>query len=463
MQEFFDYFQTAAGNAWIYGGTFVLVLSLLVFVHEWGHYIVARLCGVRVETFSIGFGKELFGYNDSHGTRWKISLFPLGGYVKMFGDVDPASAQHTDEITDESGVTRHLTPEEQRGAFYKKTVGQRAAVVFAGPAINFLFAILVLTGLYVWQGQPVTPPLAAAVIQGGAADRAGFQPHDEVLAINGEPVHRFEEVKRAVMIALDTPLVFTLRRGDAQLDVTVTPERVEEEDHFGFRHSQGMINLVGPGNGLALAGIRAVDGVEVKNADEARAALLARMDTTFPIRMESGGDAGRDTLLIRPLSVMNAALKDPESPSYNALIISPRGGQDFVHHGLLGSLGVAVRETFGIAASTLDGLWQMVTGTRSPSELGGIIRIGAMAGDMAQTGAIALITFTALLSINLGLVNLFPIPMLDGGHLVFYIFEAVRGAPIPDQIQEYAFRLGLAILVGIMLFANLNDIVQLVL
>ena len=224
-----------------------------------------------------------------------------------------------------------------------------------------------------------------------------------------------------------------------------------------------MINMVGPSNGLALDGIKEVDGKEVKTPDETRKALLARMGKTFPIRMQDSGASGRDTLLIRPLAAMNEGLKDPESKSYNVLIISPRGGQDLVHHGLVGSLGVAVRETFGIAAGTLDALWQMVTGTRSPSELGGIIRIGAMAGDMAQSGAIALMTFTALLSINLGLINLFPIPMLDGGHLVFYLVEALRGAPIPDQIQEYAFRLGLAILVGIMLFANLNDIVQLVL
>jgi regulator of sigma E protease len=463
MDGFFDFFHTAAGNAWIYGGTFVLVLSLLVFVHEWGHYIVARLCGVRVETFSVGFGKELVGFNDTHGTRWKISLFPLGGYVKMFGDVDPSSALHTDEVKAEDGTMRHLTEAEKRVAFYKKPVGQRAAIVFAGPAINFLFAILLLAGLYVWQGQPVTPPVAAAIIQGGAADRAGFQPHDEVVAIDGQPTHRFEEIKRAVMIALDTPLLVTVLREGQKQDITVTPEKVEETDHFGFRHSQGMINMVGPSNGLALDGIKEVDGKEVKTPDETRKALLARMGKTFPIRMQDSGASGRDTLLIRPLAAMNEGLKDPESKSYNVLIISPRGGQDLVHHGLVGSLGVAVRETFSIAAGTLGALWQMVTGTRSPSELGGIIRIGAMAGDMAQSGAIALMTFTALLSINLGLINLFPIPMLDGGHLVFYLVEALRGAPIPDQIQEYAFRLGLAILVGIMLFANLNDIVQLVL
>lgn len=463
MDGFFDFFHTVAGNTWTYGGTFVLVLSLLVFVHEWGHYIVARLCGVRVETFSVGFGKELIGFNDSHGTRWKISLFPLGGYVKMFGDVDPSSALHTDEVKAPDGTMRHLTESEQREAFYKKPVGQRAAVVFAGPAINFLFAILVLAGLYMWQGQPVTPPVAAAIIQGGAADRAGFLPHDEVVAIDGQPVYRFEDIKRAVMLGLDTPLKVTVLRDEQKLDIMVTPEKVEEEDHFGFRHSQGRINLVGPSNGLAIDGIKSVDGVEVKDADAARKALLARMGKTFSIRMQEGGDDGRDTLLIRPLASMNEALKDPADPSYNVLFISPRGGQDFVHHGLAGSLGVAVRETFGIAVGTLDALWQMITGTRSPSELGGIIRIGAMAGDMAQSGIVALMTFTALLSINLGLINLFPIPMLDGGHLVFYLVEALRGAPIPDQIQEYAFRLGLAILVGIMLFANLNDIVQLVL
>lgn len=464
MQGIFQDIQDIAGNAWVYGGTFLLVLSILVFVHEWGHYIVARLCGVRVEVFSIGFGKEIFGINDSHGTRWKFSLVPLGGYVKMFGDVDPASARHTDEIEDSQGHKRHLSEAEKAVAFYHKPVGQRAAVVFAGPAINFIFAILLFTGLYFTYGQPVTPPLTAAVIQGSAADKAGFLPHDRILSINGDPVDRFETVRRTVMIGLGEPLSFEVERAGEIIRLDATPEVKEDQDRFGFRHSRGMLGILGPSNGLSIARISAVNGREVADADAARAAILAGIGRDMVLTMkpmEEGEDP--DSVTVRPLPGLNAGLSDPESPDYGRLVIAAKVGDDFVDLGLFGSIWYATTETWNIAAGTLQAIWQMLSGTRSATEMGGIIRIGAMAGDMAQVGIIALITFTALLSINLGLINLFPIPMLDGGHLVFYIFEAIRGAPIPDQIQEYAFRLGLAILVGIMLFANLNDIVQLIL
>lgn len=464
MQNFFQNFQDFIGNAWIYGGAFLLVLSVLVFVHEWGHYIVARLCGVRVETFSIGFGKEIGGFNDRHGTRWKFSMIPLGGYVKMFGDVDPASARHTDEIEDAEGHVRHLSPEEKSVAFYNKPVAQRAAVVFAGPAINFLFAIVILSGLYAVYGQPVTPPLAAAIIQGSAADKAGFQPHDKILSINGDPIDRFEDVRRTVMIGLDTPLTFRVERGGETVELVATPEVKIESDRFGFKHSRGMLGILGPGNGLAIRNISAVNGKAVADEKETRQAILAGMGRDMVLTMKAGAqDDTPDSVTVRPTASLNGGLLEAESPDYSNLIISNRIGNDYVKLGVFGSIWNATRETFGIATGTLQAMWQMLSGTRSATEMGGIIRIGAMAGDMAQIGMVALITFAALLSINLGLINLFPIPMLDGGHLVFYIVEAIRGAPIPDRIQEYAFRLGLAILVGIMLFANLNDIVQLIL
>lgn len=465
MQNFFQDFQSFIGNAWIYGGAFLLVLSILVFVHEWGHYIVARLCGVRVETFSIGFGKELFGFNDSHGTRWKFSLIPLGGYVKMFGDVDPASARHTDEIEDADGHKRHLTEAEKSVAFYNKPVAQRAAVVFAGPAINFLFAIILLAGLYIVYGQPVTPPLTAAVIEGSAADKAGFKPHDRILAIDGRAIDRFEDVRRAVMIGLDTPLTFTVEREGGRIDLVAVPVVKEERDRFGFKHSRGLLGILGPGNGLAISQINAVNGAAVDTPEKARAALAAAMgrDIVLTMKGAQGAAEAPDRVKVRPLAGLNGALFDKDIPGSEKLVIASRVGEDYVKYGFASGLWNATRETFGIAGATLQAMWQMLSGTRSATEMGGIIRIGAMAGDMAQIGIVALISFTALLSINLGLINLFPIPMLDGGHLVFYIFEALRGSPIPDQIQEYAFRLGLAILVGIMLFANLNDLVQLIL
>ena len=462
MTSLFDLFQLVAGNVWLYGGAFVLVLSLLVFVHEWGHYIVARRCGVRVESFSIGFGPEIFGRTDKHGTRWKFSIFPLGGYVKMFGDVDPASAHHDGNVKDsKTQELRTLTDAERAQAFYAQPVGKRAAIVFAGPAINFLFAIAVMAGLFIFYGQPVTPPLAAAIIKGSSAEVAGFIPHDEVLSIDGEKVRRFEDIKRIVMVGLDSNMTFTIRRGGAVMYIQATPHKVSEDDHFGFRQSRGLLGLISPGNAIDIAHIASIDGKALKGADEIRKALVARMGSTFLI--ELGQKKETDRLIINPLASMNSALTDPKSPDYNHLVVANTRDQTYVKHGLQSGIVEAINATWQTSSSTLYALWQMVTGTRSATELGGIIRIGAITSDMARSGIVALISFTALLSINLGLINLFPIPMLDGGHLLFYIVESLKGSPISEQIQEYAFRLGLAILVGIMLFANLNDIVQLVL
>lgn len=458
----FDWFQLIAGNLWLYGGTFVLVLSVLVFVHEWGHYIVARLCGVRVESFSIGFGRELFGITDRHGTRWKFAAVPLGGYVKMFGDVDPASARHEDGVTDEATQQiRPMTDDERGQAFFAKSVARRAAIVFAGPAINFLFAIVVLACLYATAGQPVTPPVASAIMGGSAAERAGFQPHDEVVAIDGHAISKFEDIRREVLVGLNSERQFTVKRDGAVIEITAAPDRLEETDRFGFKHERGLLGLISPGNGIDISSIKAVEGKAYENSDDLRRALAARFDTTFRISLDRGPQV--DEVMIRPLSGFNDGFDSKDSARFGVLDISDRGDEILITRGPLDAAMEAVRETASITGSTLVTLGQMITGTRSAKELGGIIRIGAMAGDMAQSGAIALITFAALLSINLGLVNLFPIPMLDGGHLLFYAIEAVKGSPISEQIQEYAFRFGLALLVGIMLFANLNDIVQLIL
>lgn len=382
----FDFFKD-------YGGPFLLVLSLLVFVHEFGHYIVARWCGVRVETFSIGFGKELFGRTDRNGTRWKFSLIPLGGYVQMFGDLDPASARSADAVTTEDGEKpRPMTAEERKVAFFSQPVGKRAAIVVAGPAINFLFAILILTGLYAVEGKPFTPPVAAAIIEGSAAQQAGMQPDDKILSMNGEKVTRFQDLTKFVAVNLDRAIAVEIARyqGDNQWNeaepivLNITPTLVVEEDRFGFRHSTGRLGIKSP------------------------PADIAMQDHT-------------------PVSALRAALTD----------------------------------TWEISANTLTALGQMVMGYRSTDELGGILRIGAYAGEYAQRGLIPMITFAALLSINLGLINLLPIPMLDGGHLMFYALETIKGRPMHEKIQEYALRIGMVFLLGIMVFATWNDLLQL--
>ena len=364
---------------------FVVVLSVLVFVHEWGHYIIARLCGVRVETFSIGFGKEIFGWTDKKNTRWKISWIPLGGYVQMFGDSDPTSAKHADESK------KPLTPEEKKVAFYTQSIAKRSAIVVAGPAINFIFAIVILTGLFALEGQPFTPPVVAKLVVGSPAEKVGIHTDDKILSIDGHPMERFQDMAQYIAVNLDKEIEIQLVHStgkdtwsDKPVTVRVKPQLIEEVDRFGFKNHRGRVGMIGPSK---------------------------------PLEM-------------KPHSF----------------------GSAFV---------AANKEVWDISANTLKSIGQMIAGTRSAEELGGILRIGAYAGDFAQQGLVSLITFAALLSVNLGLVNILPIPMLDGGHLAFYAMETVKGKPMSERFQEYALRVGLTFLLGIMLFATWNDLAQL--
>jgi len=375
-----------------YGLPFVLVLSVLVFVHEWGHFIVARMCGVKVDVFSIGFGKEILGWTAKNGTRWKFSLIPLGGYVQMFGDSDPASSRHDGTVEGEEGEeAREYTDAEKSVAFYSQPVWKRSLIVVAGPAINFIFAIVLLTGLYTMHGQPYTPPVAASIIEGSPAEIAGIKPDDKIVSINGETVTSFQDIVQTVAVNLNQPLEIELvhYKGDRVWEdkihtVMVTPTLVEEADRFGFKHSRGRMG-----------------------------------------------------------------------------IYSPPGESETLDHSVWSAFLNANKETAKLTLDTLKAIGQMVVGVRSTDELGGILRIGAYAGEFAQAGFISMVTFAALLSINLGLINLFPIPLLDGGHLAFYAYEVVRGKPIGSNAQEYVLRFGFVLVMGLMLFATWNDLVQL--
>ncbi len=390
MELLHKFLSAPADFLWTYAAPFLLVLSVLVFIHEWGHYIVARLCGVRVETFSIGFGKEIFGWTDKNKTRWKVSWIPLGGFVQMFGDVDPASTRKAEGVEEGDGV-RAFTAEEKKVAFFAQSVGKRSAIVFAGPAINFIFAIIIMTGLYAIKGQPFTPPIAASVMEGSAAEKAGIQPDDKILSIDGVEIERFEDLAQQVALSLGQEMVLDLVRSEGKgewsdevITLRVTPTIVQEEDRFGFKHEKGRLGIRSPA-------------------------------TDFAIKEHT------------PVSAFQAALAD----------------------------------TWRISANTLRAIGQMVMGTRSAEELGGILRIGAYAGEFAKEGVVSLVTFAALLSINLGLINLLPIPMLDGGHLAFYAMESVKRKPVSEKFQEYALRVGMVFILSIMVFATWNDLVQL--
>lgn len=354
--------------------SFLVVLSVLVFVHEFGHYYIARRNGVRVETFSIGFGPELFGWTDRAGTRWKVSLLPLGGFVKMFGDADPASTPSAHVV--------EMTEAEKAVSFHHKRVGQRAAVVAAGPLANFLFAIVALALLYATAGQPFTPPDVGGVQPGSAAERAGLMPGDVIRSIDGTSIQRFEEIRQIVSLKPGLPLALTVERSGRTVALTATPEVSELTDRFGNVHRVGLLGI-------------------------------------------------------------------------------SRAGMDYARHDPLTAVWQAGREVAGMVGGTFTALGQMIRGDRGTEELGGPLRIAQMSGEVAQTGPYALIWFMAFLSVNLGMINLFPVPLLDGGHLLFYAFEAVRGKPLPPRAQEYGFRIGLALVLTLMVFATWNDLVQL--
>ncbi len=460
----FDFFQFLTGDIWLYAGSFILILSILVFVHEWGHYIIARAVGVRVDVFSIGFGRELIGFDDKHGTRWKFSLIPLGGYVQLFGDSDPASAKHDDAKKDKkTGKVRPFTKAELKVAFFNKPVWKRSAVVFAGPAINYIFAAILLTGLFTFNGESVTLPAAAAIVSGSAADEAGFEPHDRILEIDGKVINSFKEVRREMLISLDQKRHFVVERDGRVIDIYAAPEKVEVEDRFGFKHSKGLLGLIGPGYALKVKNIVKISGKSYGEDDleQAISDLKNRLGTSFQIEIKNGKK--QEIYDVNPFAEFNKNLVDQDSKEYGILFMSDKNSRTFVKHGFGEAFVISLVEIKDVTLGTFKALGQMITGSRSASELGGIIRIGALAGDMAQQGIVALIMFTALLSVNLGLINLFPIPLLDGGHLVFYAIEAISGRPVPDKFQEYAFQAGFVFLISLMAFANINDIIQLIL
>jgi regulator of sigma E protease len=354
---------------------FLIILTVLVFVHEFGHFLIARWNGVRVEVFSIGFGPEVFGWWDRAGTRWKFSTIPLGGYVKMFGDSDASSGLPV------PGLAR-LAPVEREVSFHYKRLGQRAAIVAAGPAANFLFAIVVLAILFTTYGQPFTPAEVGQVQPGSAAEQGGIQPGDVIRSIDGGTVQRFEDVQQIVRLNPGVPMSIIVSRDGQEQTLRVTPSRTELTDRFGNHYQIGLLGI-------------ARSGMEYVKRDPATAIIQAGT------------------------------------------------------------------ETWNLSVSTLKAMWQIIIGTRATDELGGPLRIAQMSGEVAQGGVVAVLWFMAVLSINLGLINLFPVPVLDGGHLLFYAAEALRGRPLGQRAQEYGFRIGLALVLTLMVFATWNDLVHL--
>jgi regulator of sigma E protease len=374
--EFLSILQLPFTTIVFYALPFLVALMVIVFVHEYGHYKVARLCGVNIEAFSIGFGKEITGWYDKHGTRWKLCWIPLGGYVKFEGDANAASKP------DAAQAEAARTP----GNFHGKPVWQRAAVVVAGPLANFVLAILIFAAAFALVGVPVTEPRIDEILSGSAAEKAGLRPGDVFVSVDGSDIETFSDLQQAIFTRPGEAVTVVVNRGGEIITMTVVPDLREEPDNFGGKMRIGLLG--------------------VKH--------------------------------------------------------NPDADQKFERYGPLKSLEKGTERTWFIVNTTFRYLGKLIRGNEKADQLGGPIAMAKAAGDAASIGIFSFISVIAFLSVSIGLINLFPIPMLDGGHLVYYGIEAVRGKPLGPDAQEWGYRIGLSLVVMLMLVGTWNDVVRLI-
>jgi regulator of sigma E protease len=353
---------------------FLFVITLVVFFHELGHFLVARYFGVTVEIFSVGFGKEIFGWNDKHGTRWKVSWLPIGGYVKFAGDADVSSRP-------DLAAADKMTPAQRQGALLLKPLHQRAMVAAAGPFANFILAIVLLTGLSLYSGHSVVPPIIGQVAKDSPAAAAGIQSGDRVTRVDDTVITDFQQLPEIISVSGGSPLAIGIRRAGHDLTIWVTPRLMKTLDVLGNNTSQMVIGV--------------------------------RPDIHPPIIHE--------------------------------------------HYGPVGAFAAACSETWNIIKSTILGIGQMIQGHASMDQLRGPVGIAKMTQQVAAFGFLPLLNLVAILSVSIGLANLFPIPLLDGGHLLYYGCEAVLGRPLSERVQDFGFRVGLILVLGLVLLTTWND------
>jgi regulator of sigma E protease len=357
---------------------FLFVLSLVVFFHELGHFLIGRWCGVKVEAFSLGFGPEIYGFDDRRGTRWRLAALPLGGYVKFFGEANGTS------VSDEASLAE-MSPQERAVSFSAQKVGKRAAIVAAGPIANFVLAIVIFSGIFYVHGRSILLPAVDSVAADSAAAAAGFQPGDLIVSIDGAKIDSFEDMQRIVQQSSDTQLVFVVDRAGKPVELVATPRRRDVTTPFG-------------------------------------------------------------TTRVGVLGVQSKA--KPEN-------------WHIQKYGFVDSIRIATSETWYVVARTGSYLKGLVLGQESADQLSGPIRIAEVSGEMAKIGVSALLNLAAILSISVGMLNLLPVPLLDGGHLVYYAVEAMRGKAMNERAQQFGFKIGIMLVTSLMIFATYNDILRL--
>ncbi len=352
--------------------SFIFVISVLVFIHEFGHYIVARMFNVGVIRFSIGFGPKLFGFKDRNDTEWQISAIPLGGYVQMLGDMNVASAEEDEGLA-------HLSEEERQNAFPAQARWKKMWIVAAGPIANFLLAIVVLAGIFFFNPVPVVPPVIGEVVDNSPAKEAGLEPGDRILKVDGKQIQDFYSLKSTIAFYYSKELDFLIKRGDNKFNISITPKSL------GDSHN----------------------------------------------RTQTGGYVGiaPDTDLVY-----------------------------YVDYGISGALVKSIKQNYELSRQTLISFGQMLLGMRGTDDLGGPVKIAQYSKTSASHGISSLLYFIAILSLNLGLINILPIPLLDGGHLFYYSIEALMGRNLNDNIKQIGYRIGAMIIFSLLIFSFYNDI-----
>lgn len=371
-------------NTLYYVIPFIVVLGILVFMHEFGHYLMAKLSGVKVEAFSIGFGKQLWGFTDKSGTKWKISAIPLGGYCQFLGDGDASSS--TSEVKD-------LTEEEKKMAFPFQPPLKKLLISVAGPAANYIFAIAIFACVLFFIGKIEFPAVVGDVIPNSAAAQAGIMPKDKIVSINGHKIEYFGDISREIELNTNEKISIEVERNGK------------------------IIQKSFPLKTLSMAEVTGDKTQDAKK--QTRPMLGVKSINTFDVKK--------------------------------------------IQMGFFESIADASEQVWDITVVTLRGVGQMITGKRGAEDVGGVLRIAEMSGDITKDqGVLSLFLFMAMLSVNLGLINLFPIPLLDGGHVVIYLLEMTFGRELNQKVKDGLFRVGFALLISLMIFATWNDIVHLV-
>ncbi len=433
---------------------FLAVITPVVFFHELGHYLVARLNGVRVEVFAVGFGPELLGIDDRHGTRWKLCALPLGGYVKFHGDADVASS----------------SAEEDDGpppadSFFAKSVGRRSAIAFAGPMANLLLAAAIFAIFFIVVGQRYTPVEIGTVRAGSPAAVAGLQPGDRLVELNGSRVERFEELEFALLQSLGEPITLAIERGGAELEFAVKPEIIEVLDAFDRPQQLGDIGVrpfmpasvsqVVADSPAERGGLQAGDDivrigdVAIESFDHLRS--IVERSAGVPLTFVVERDGREETLTVIPNDVNGTG----------RVGVYPQDQSAFRDLGIGESIWAGVEHTYALAAANLRAVGQMIVGTRSTEQLSGPVGIAVMSRSVLERGVAGFVEFAALISIALGLINLFPIPPLDGGHLLYNGLEALFRRPLNARIQQIGTMVGLTLVIALMVWVTTKDIIGL--